>query len=123
MYCMLSIAGVQAEQVTKYNNAVILISNTISLDRQILTIPVSTEVPYQNLLIKVNSCFRLISSGQDLVGNLEIARNKSGKNTIYKNYILYNQRPNLNSEMENSYFEIRLLDCHNRDEIILNKVN
>ena len=120
---MLSIVGVQAEQVTKYNNAVILISNTISLDRQIFTIPVSSEVPYQNLLIKVNSCFRLISSGQDLVGNLEIARNKSGKNTIYKNYILYNQRPNLNSAMENSYFEIRLLDCHNRDEIILNKVN
>ena len=120
---MLSISGAQAEQVTKYNNAVILISNTISLDRQIFTIPVSLEVPYQNLLIKVNSCFRLISSGQDLVGNLEIARNKSGKNTIYKNYILYNQRPNLNSEMENSYFEIRLLDCHNRDEIILNKVN
>ena len=123
MYCMLSISGAQAEQVTKYNNAVILISNTISLDRQIFTIPVSSEVPYQNLFIKVNSCFRLISSGQDLVGNLEIARNKSGKNTIYKNYILYNQRPNLNSEMENSYFEIRLLDCHDRDEIILNKVN
>ncbi len=110
-----------AEQITKYNNAVVLVSDTINLDRKTITIPVKSEAPYGNLVIHINSCFRLVDSAHELVSNLSIRSNLPNKEKIYKNFLLYNQKPYLNTEMENSYYEIRLLDCHNIDRIILNQ--
>ena len=118
----ISISEIFAEQVTKYKNAVILISNTITLDRKVLTIPINTETQYKNLAIKVNSCFELISP-RELVGNIDIERMEPNEVSIYKNFLLYNQNPSLNSELENSYYEIRLQDCHDKEEIILNEIN
>ena len=121
-YLIVSISEIFAEQVTKYKNAVILISNTITLDRKVLTIPINTETQYKNLAIKVNSCFELISP-RELVGNIDIERMEPNEVSIYKNFLLYNQNPSLNSELENSYYEIRLQDCHDKEEIILNEIN
>jgi len=121
-YLIASISEIFAEQVTKYKNAVILISNTISLDRKVLTIPINSETQYKNLVIKVNSCFEL-TSPRELVGNIDIKRKEPNESRIYRNFLLYNQNPSLNSEMENSYYEIRLQDCHNKEEIILNEIN
>ena len=117
-----SISEIFAEQVTKYKNAVILISNTITLDRKVLTIPINTETQFKNLAIKVNSCFELISP-RELVGNIDIVRDEADEARIYRNFLLYNQNPSLNSEIENSYYEIRLQDCHDKEEIILNEIN
>ena len=117
-----STSEIFAEQVTKYKNAVILISNTITLDRKVLTIPINSETQYKNLAIKVNSCFELISP-RELVGNIDIERDEPNEVSIYRNFLLYNQSPSLNSEIENSYFEIRLQDCHDKEEIILNEIN
>mgnify|MGYP002838605232 FL=1 len=121
IYLIVSISEIFAEQVTKYKNAVILISNTINLDRKVLTIPMNSETQYKNLVIKVNSCFELISP-RELVGNIDIERNQPNETRIYRNFLLYNQNPSLNSEMENSYYEIRLQDCHDKEEIILNEI-
>ncbi len=121
IYLIVSISEIFAEQVTKYKNAVILISNTITLDRKVLTIPMNSETQYKNLVIKVNSCFELISP-RELVGNIDIERNEPNEARIYRNFLLYNQNPSLNSEMENSYYEIRLQDCHDKEEIILNEI-
>lgn len=121
IYLIVSISEIFAEQVTKYKNAVILISNTINLDRKVLTIPMNSETQYKNLVIKVNSCFELISP-RELVGNIDIERNEPNEARIYRNFLLYNQNPSLNSEMENSYYEIRLQDCHDKEEIILNEI-
>ena len=122
IYLIVSISEIFAEQVTKYKNAVILISNTINLDRKVLTIPMNSETQYKNLVIKVNSCFELISP-RELVGNIDIERNEPNETRIYRNFLLYNQNPSLNSEIENSYYEIRLQDCHDKEEIILNEIN
>ena len=122
IYLIVSISEIFAEQVTKYKNAVILISNTITLDREVLTIPINTETQYKNLAIKVNSCFELISP-RELVGNIDIVRDEADDARIYRNFLLYNQNPSLNSEIENSYYEIRLQDCHDKEEIILNEIN
>jgi hypothetical protein len=121
-YLIISISEIFAEQVIKYKNAVILISNTITLDREVLTIPINTETQYKNLAIKVNSCFELISP-RELVGNIDIVRDEADDARIYRNFLLYNQNPSLNSEIENSYYEIRLQDCHDKEEIILNEIN
>ena len=121
-YLIVSISDIFAEQVTKYNNAVILISNTITLDRKVLTIPINSKAQYKNLAIKVNSCFELISP-RELVGNIDIERDEPNEARIYRNFLLYNQNPSLNSEMENSYYEIRLQDCHDKEEIIQNEIN
>ncbi len=122
IYLIISISEIFAEQVIKYKNAVILISNTITLDREVLTIPINTETQYKNLAIKVNSCFELISP-RELVGNIDIVRDEADDARIYRNFLLYNQNPSLNSEIENSYYEIRLQDCHDKEEIILNEIN
>ena len=122
IYLIASTSEIFAEQVTKYKNAVILISNTINLDRKVLTIPINSETQYKNLAIRVNSCFELISP-RELVGNIDIERNEPNEARIYRNFLLYNQTPSLNSEMENSYYEIRLQDCHDKEEIILNEIN
>ena len=122
IYLIASTSEIFAEQVTKYKNAVILISNTINLDRKVLTIPINSETQYKNLAIKVNSCFEL-TSPRELVGNIDIERNEPNEARIYRNFLLYNQNPSLNSEMENSYYEIRLQDCHDKEEIILNEIN
>ena len=122
VYLIASTSEIFAEQVTKYKNAVILISNTMTLDREVLTIPINSETQYKNLAIRVNSCFELISP-RELVGNIYIERNDPDEVRIYKNFLLYNQNPNLNSDMENSYYEIRLQDCHDKEEIILNEIN
>ncbi len=122
IYLIASASEIFAEQATKYKNAVILISNTINLDRKVLTIPINSETQYKNLAIRVNSCFELISP-RELVGNIDIERNEPNEARIYRNFLLYNQTPSLNSEMENSYYEIRLLDCHDKEEIILNEIN
>lgn len=122
IYLIASASEIFAEQATKYKNAVILISNTITLDRKILTIPINSETQYKNLAIKVNSCFE-VTSPRELVGNIDIERNEPNETRIYRNFLLYNQNPSLNSEMENSYFEIRLEDCHDKEEIILNEIN
>ena len=119
---IISISEIFAEQVIKYKNAVILISNTITLDRKVLTIPINSETQYKNLAIKVNSCFELISP-RELVGNIDIERDEPNETRIYRNFLLYNQNPSMNSEMENSYYEIRLQDCHDKEEIILNEIN
>ena len=121
-YLIISISEIFAEQVIKYKNAVILISNTITLDREVLTIPINTETQFKNLAIKVNSCFELISP-RELVGNIDIVRDEADEARIYRNFLLYNQNPSLNSEIENSYYEIRLQDCHDKEEIILNEIN
>ena len=121
-YLIISISEIFAEQVIKYKNAVILISNTITLDRKLLTIPINSETQYKNLAIKVNSCFELISP-RELVGNIDIVRDEADEARIYRNFLLYNQNPSLNSEIENSYYEIRLQDCHDKEEIILNEIN
>jgi len=121
-YLIVSISEIFAEQVIKYKNAVILISNTITLDRKVLTIPINSETQYKNLAIKVNSCFELTSQ-RELVGNIDIERNELNEARIYRNFLLYNQNPSLNSELENSYYEIRLQDCHDKEEIILNEIN
>ena len=122
IYLIASASEIFAEQATKYKNAVILISNTITLDRKILTIPINSETQYKNLAIKVNSCFE-VTSPRELVGNIDIERNAPNETRIYRNFLLYNQNPSLNSEIENSYFEIRLQDCHDKEEIILNEIN
>ena len=122
VYLIASISEIFAEQVTKYKNAVILISSTMTLDREVLTIPINSETQYKNLAIRVNSCFELISP-RELVGNIDIERNDPDEVRIYRNFLLYNQNPNLNSDMENSYYEIRLQDCHDKEEIILNEIN
>lgn len=122
IYLIVSASEIFAEQATKYKNAVILISNTITLDRKILTIPINSETQYKNLAIKVNSCFE-VTSPRELVGNIDIERNEPNEARIYRNFLLYNQNPSLNSEMENSYYEIRLQDCHDKEEIILNEIN
>ncbi|MEC8447781.1 MAG: hypothetical protein VXY64_02825 [Pseudomonadota bacterium] len=122
IYLIASASEIFAEQATKYKNAVILISNTINLDRKVLTIPINSETQYKNLAIRVNSCFELISP-RELVGNIDIERNEPNEARIYRNFLLYNQTPSLNSEMENSYYEIRLQDCHDKEEIILNEIN
>ena len=122
VYLIASTSEIFAEQVTKYKNAVILISSTMTLDREVLTIPINSETQYKNLAIRVNSCFELISP-RELVGNIDIERNDPDEVRIYRNFLLYNQNPNLNSDMENSYYEIRLQDCHNKEEIILNEIN
>ena len=122
IYLIASTSEIFAEQATKYKNAVILISNTITLDRKILTIPINSETQYKNLAIKVNSCFELTSQ-RELVGNIDIERNELNEARIYRNFLLYNQNPSLNSELENSYYEIRLQDCHDKEEIILNEIN
>ena len=121
-YLIASISEIFAEQVTKYKNAVILISNTITLDRKVLTIPINSETQHKDLVIKVNSCFEL-TSPRELVGNIDIERKEPNEARIYRNFLLYNQNPSSNSEMENSYYEIRLQDCHNKEEIILNEIN
>tara|TARA_B100000530_G_C15784978_1_gene419160 strand:+ start:377 stop:757 length:381 start_codon:yes stop_codon:yes gene_type:complete len=121
-YLIISISEIFAEQVIKYKNAVILISNTITLDREVLTIPINTETQFKNLAIKVNSCFELISP-RELVANIDIVRDEADEARIYRNFLLYNQNPSLNSEIENSYYEIRLQDCHDKEEIILNEIN
>ena len=121
-YLIISISEIFAEQVIKYKNAVILISNTITLDREVLTIPINTETQFKNLAIKVNSCFELISP-RELVANIDIVRDEADEARIYRNFLLYNQNPSMNSEMENSYYEIRLQDCHDKEEIILNEIN
>ena len=121
-YLIASISEIFAEQVTKYKNAVILISNTITLDRKVLTIPINSETQHKDLAIKVNSCFEL-TSPRELVGNIDIERKEPNEVRIYRNFLLYNQNPSSNSEMENSYYEIRLQDCHNKEEIILNEIN
>ena len=122
IYLIASTSEIFAEQATKYKNAVILISNTITQDRKILTIPINSETQYKNLAIKVNSCFE-VTSPRELVGNIDIERNEPNETRIYRNFLLYNQNPSLNSEMENSYFEIRLKDCHDKEEIILNEIS
>mgnify|MGYP001391037520 FL=1 len=122
VYLIASTSEIFAEQVTKYKNAVILISSTMTLDREVLTIPINSETQYKNLAIRVNSCFELISP-RELVGNIDIERNDPDEVRIYRNFLLYNQNPNLNSDMENSYYEIRLQDCHDKEEIILNEIN
>ena len=119
---IISISEIFAEQVIKYKNAVILISNTITLDREVLTIPINTETQFKNLAIKVNSCFELISP-RELVANIDIVRDEADEARIYRNFLLYNQNPSLNSEIENSYYEIRLQDCHDKEDIILNEIN
>ena len=121
-YFIVTTTAIFAEQVIQYKNAVILISNTITLDRKVLTIPINSETLYKNLEIRVNSCFEL-TSPRDLVSNIDIENSGPEEDGVYKNFILYNQNPNLNSEMENSYYEIRLQDCHDKEEIILNEIN
>ena len=121
IFCLVSVSEIFAEDVTKYKNAVILISNTITLDRETLTIPINSETLYQDLIIKVNSCFKLIAA-HELISNLDVQINIPYEKRIYKNFLLHSQKPNLNSVMENSYFEVRLLDCHNKEEIILNEI-
>ena len=94
----------------------------MTLDRKVLTIPIDSETRYKNLVIRVNSCFELITP-RELVGNVDIERDEPDDIRIYRNFLLYNQNPSLNSEMENSYYEIRLQDCHNKEGIIINEIN
>ena len=94
----------------------------MTLDRKVLTIPINSETQYKNLAIRVNSCFELISP-RELVGNVDIERDEPDDSRIYRNFLLFNQNPSLNSKMQNSYYELRLQDCHNNEGIIINEIN
>ena len=58
--------------LSKYQNSVLLIYDTINLKSERIIIPVNSNVIYADLNLRVNSCYLLENNGYDFISSIEV---------------------------------------------------
>ena len=108
--------------INKYQNSVLLIYDTINLKSERLTIPINSNVIFDDLNLRVNSCYSLENNSYEYISLIEAQIKISNDLEVNKYLELHSQKQYHNTAIEHSYLNIKLIECNNDDKIIINDI-
>lgn len=108
--------------LSKYQNSVLLIYDTINLKSERITIPVNSNVIYEDLNLYVNSCYLLENNGYEFISTIEAGIKISNTIEVKKHLELHSHKQYHNTNLEEGYLKIKLIECNNDDKIIINDI-
>ena len=108
--------------LSKYQNSVLLIYDTINLKSERITIPVNSNVIYADLNLRVNSCYLLENNGYEFISSIEAGIKTSNTIEEKKQLELHSHKQYHNTNLEQGYLKIKLIECNNDDKIIINDI-
>jgi len=108
--------------LSKYQNSVLLIYDTINLKSERITIPVNSNVIYADLYLRVNSCYLLENNGYEFISTIEAGIKISNTIEVKKHLELHSHKQYNNTNLEEGYLKIKLIECNNDDKIIINDI-
>ena len=108
--------------LSKYQNSVLLIYDTINLKSERITIPVNSNVIYADLNLRVNSCYLLENNGYEFISSIEAGIKISETIKVKKHLELHSHKQYHNTNLEEGYLKIKLIECNNDDKIIINDI-
>jgi len=108
--------------LSKYQNSVLLIYDTINLKSERITIPVNSNVIYADLNLRVNSCYLLENNGYEFISIIEAGIKISNTIEVKKYLELHSHKQYHNTNFEEGYLKIKLIECNNDDKIIINDI-
>ena len=108
--------------LNKYQNSVLLIYDTINLKSERITIPVNSNVIYADLNLRVNSCYLLENNGYEFISSIEAGIKISKTIELKKHLELHSHKQYHNTNLEEGYWKIKLIECNNDDKIIINDI-
>ncbi len=108
--------------LSKYQNSVLLIYDTINLKSERITIPVNSNVIYADLNLRVNSCYLLENNGYEFISSIEAGIKISKTIEVKKHLELHSHKQYHNTNLEEGYLKIKLIECNNDDKIIINDI-
>ena len=108
--------------LSKYQNSVLLIYDTINLKSERITIPVNSNVIYAALNLRVNSCSLLENNGYEFIRTIEAGIKISNTIEVKKHLELHSHKQYHNTNLEEGYWKIKLIECNNDDKIIINDI-
>ena len=108
--------------INKYQNSVLLIYDTINLKSERLTIPVNSNVIFDDLNLRVNSCYSLENNSYEYISLIEAQIKISNDLEVNKYLELHSHKQYHNTAIEHSYLNIKLIECNNDDKIIINDI-
>jgi len=108
--------------LSKYQNSVLLIYDTINLKSERITIPVNSNVIYADLNLRVNSCYLLENNGYEFISTIEAGIKISNTIEVKKHLELHSHKQYNNTNLEEGYLKIKLIECNNDDKIIINDI-
>ena len=108
--------------LSKYQNSVLLIYDTINLKSERITIPVNSNVIYADLNLRVNSCYLLENNGYEFISSIEAGIKTSNANEEKKQLELHSHKQYHNTNLEQGYLKIKLIECNNDEKIIINDI-
>ena len=108
--------------LSKYQNSVLLIYDTINLKSERITIPVNSNVIYADLNLRVNSCYLLENNGYEFISSIEAGIKISKTIKLKKHLELHSHKQYHNTNLEEGYWKIKLIECNNDDKIIINDI-
>ena len=108
--------------LSKYQNSVLLIYDTINLKSERITIPVNSNVIYADLNLRVNSCYLLENNGYEFISIIEAGIKISNTIEVKKPLELHSHKQYHNTNLEEGYLKIKLIECNNDDKIIINDI-
>ena len=108
--------------LSKYQNSVLLIYDTINLKSEKITVPVNTNVIYADLNLHVNSCYLLENNGYEFISTIKAGIKISKTIELKKHLELHSHKQYHNTNVEEGYLRIKLIECNNDDKIIINDI-
>jgi hypothetical protein len=108
--------------LSKYQNSVLLIYDTINLKSERITIPVNSNAIYADLNLRVNSCYLLENNGYEFISSIEAGIKVSNTIEVKKHLELHSHKQYHNTSIEEGYLKIKLIECNNDDKIIINDI-
>ncbi|MBL6623664.1 MAG: hypothetical protein ISP44_01880 [Rhizobiales bacterium] len=108
--------------INKYQNSVLLIYDTINLKSERLTIPVNSNVIFDDLNLRVNSCYSIENKSYEFISLIEAQIKISNNLEVNKYLELHSHKQYHNTSIEHSYLKIKLIECNNDDKIIINDI-
>ena len=115
---------IAAAEIKKYDNANLIIIDKLSQNREEVKIPVNSTHHFSEIILAVNSCFKLNKDIHDFVSSVTIdfSKNISGE-VADRNLMIYAKNPHLGERPSYSLLDIILIDCDsNNDGLIMNKI-
>ena len=108
--------------INKYQNSVLLIYDTINLKSERLTIPINSNVIFDDLNLRVNSCYSLENNSYEYISLIEAQIKISNDLEVNKYLELHSHKQYHNTSIEHSYLKMKLIECNNDDKIIINDI-
>jgi len=108
--------------INKYQNSVLLIYDTINLKSERLTIPVNSNVIFDDLNLRVSSCYSIENNSFEFISLIEAQIKISNNLEVNKYLELHSHKQYHNTSIEHSYLKMKLIECNNDDKIIINDI-